>query len=61
MDAITRTLRREERTVTTQEYIEKLKMMREEIDAVMSVLMDVAGEADMIQAELMEVHDDSSK
>lgn len=47
--------------MTTQEYIEKLKMMREEIDAVMSVLMDVAGEADMIQAELMEVHDDSSK
>lgn len=61
MDALTRTLRREETTVTTQEYIEKLKMMREEIDAVMSVLMDVAGEADMIQAELMEVHDDSSK
>lgn len=58
MDAIARTLCREERTVTTQEYIEKLKMMREEIDAVMSVLMDVAGEADMIQAELMEVHDD---
>lgn len=61
MDAITRAIRREETTVTTQEYIEKLKMMREEIDAVMSVLMDVAGEADMIQAELMEVHDDSSK
>lgn len=61
MDTLTRTLRREETTVTTQEYIEKLKMMREEIDAVMSVLMDVAGEADMIQAELMEVHDDSSK
>ena len=61
MDALTRTVCREETTVTTQEYIEKLKMMREEIDAVMSVLMDVAGEADMIQAELMEVQDDCGK
>ena len=47
--------------MTTKDYIEKLKMMREEIDAVMSVLMDVAGEADRIQAELMEVQDDCGK